>query len=89
MADGPRLELSSGGGRLRVELADDSAPSAGLPLNSRIRAIGLCQSRVTNGIRRKGSGDIIRAEGRELLVLQAPPDELGNWLVQTPGCNLS
>jgi signal transduction histidine kinase len=41
------LELSSGTGRMRIEVADSSGSSPALLANSRVRAVGICQSTYT------------------------------------------
>jgi len=75
--DGLRMELSGGGGRLRVEVADDSGLSAMNLMNSRIQAVGFCQSAWTTEGERV-PGILLVPGAREIHFIKSPPQVFEN-----------
>jgi signal transduction histidine kinase/uncharacterized protein YdeI (BOF family) len=75
--DGMKLELSAGADRMRVEIADGSPlPSTPL-LNSRIRAVGFCQSADTaDG--QKVPGVLLVPGGKEIELMEAHRETVEN-----------
>jgi signal transduction histidine kinase len=76
-SDGMQMELSAGGGHLRVEVGDGSGLSPLLLLNSRIRAVGFCESAMTiDG--HKVPGILLVPGGGQVETVKAPPEVLSN-----------
>jgi len=75
--DGVKLELSAGADRMQVEIADRSQlPSMPL-LNSRIRAVGFCQSAgTTDG--QKIPGVLLVSGGKEIEVMETRREAMEN-----------
>jgi signal transduction histidine kinase len=68
---GVELELLSGTGRLRVEIADGSVMPAGVWLNRRVRATGVCQGTYTaDG--EKVAAVLLVADGKSIQRAEAP-----------------
>jgi signal transduction histidine kinase len=68
--DGVELDINSGVGSLRVEIADGGDLSAAWLLNNRIRATGVCQS-VLTADHRKIAGRLLVASAKQIEVLPA------------------
>lgn len=64
-----QLELSSGTGRLRVEVADPAGSSALLLLNGRIRATGICQGTYTTD-GQMVAGGLLAPSSRQIEVIE-------------------
>lgn len=69
---GLELELSSGTGRMRVEVADGSGRSPLLLLKSRIRAVGICQSTYTTDGQRV-AGTLLTPSMKQIELLEVAP----------------
>jgi signal transduction histidine kinase len=75
--DGVKLELSAGADRMRVEIADVSPLPVTPLLNSRIRAVGFCQSAETaDG--QKVPGVLLVPSGKEIEVMETHREAMGN-----------
>ncbi len=71
--NGVELELLSGTGRMRVEVADKAGLSTARLLNSRVRATGVCQGAFTaDG--EKVAGVLLVSRGKEIKPVEATPD---------------
>ena len=74
--DGVKLELSAGADRMRVEIADGSQLTATPLLNTRIRAVGFCQSAETAD-RQKVPGVLLVPGGKEIEVMETHREAMG------------
>lgn len=75
--DGVKLELSAGADRMRVEIADGSQLPAAALLNSRIRAVGFCQSADTADGQRV-PGVLLVPGGKEIELRETRPEAVEN-----------
>ncbi|MEY2429032.1 MAG: hypothetical protein QOJ40_1917, partial [Verrucomicrobiota bacterium] len=70
------LELRSGAGRMRIQVADGSGSSPLLLLNSRIRAVGICQNTYTTD-GQKVAGGMLTPSMKQIESLEVDP---AHWL---------
>ncbi len=75
--DGLRLELNTGVGRLRIEVADKSGLTAGLVLNRRIRAVGFFQG-AYDAEGREASGVLLIPSAHEIELLDSASNAAEN-----------
>jgi signal transduction histidine kinase len=74
---GTQLELSTGGGRLRIEIGNDSGLPLAPLLGHRVRAAGFCQSAITTD-GEKVSGILLVPTAQEIELVQLPEEVATN-----------
>jgi signal transduction histidine kinase len=78
------LELTSGTGRLRVEVADNTGCSPRLLRDSRIRATGICQATYTTDGQRV-AGLLVAPGLNQIEILEVPPQREAGFAVSRIG----